>query len=685
MPAGDRLGFRPDLEGLRAIAVGLVLLYHARVPGFSGGYVGVDVFYVLSGFLITGLIVRELNETGHLSLPAFYARRARRILPAAMFVLLATVVAAAVALPPLRVPDLVGDSIAAGLYVSNIRFALQATDYLQSQQDPSPLLHYWSLAVEEQFYLLWPALLLLVWLSGGRTRRLGAVVLFLAVASLAASIVVTDLAAPWGFFSLPTRAWELGIGAILAIGAARVALLPRRLAATAAAAGLGLIVLAGVAFDDATAFPGIAALIPTAGAGLFIAAGLPSPLVAPSRMLAFAPFRWLGRISYSLYLWHWPVVVIPAALATGEISLRYRVALLLLSVVLAAASYQWIEEPVRRGRIVGLRPAGALALAAGSIALVVTTSLASGVWADSRLSAGATAASPASSLAPSSGTPTVSSGPTARPRTAGGPVPADLTPSLLRARDDLPVVYSDGCHLNAEATTPPECAFGVPTSSRTVVLFGDSHAAQWFPALEALSASQGWRLVSLTKSGCPSVDVTIWHTTLKRVYTECDQWRRIALERIAVEHAAVVVVSNAGAHPLWVNGNVLDALKNPDLWATGLRKTLEALRAIGTKAVLIEDTPRSRFDPPVCLSSHPLDVLACATDLRRALAQRTEVEGAVAAEFGDRWIDPVSLVCPSDPCPVVIRDLLVYRDSHHLTATFARDLAEALRPLITEP
>jgi peptidoglycan/LPS O-acetylase OafA/YrhL len=310
-------GFRPDLEGLRAVAVVLVLLYHASVPGFTGGYVGVDVFFVLSGFFITGLLLREVRRTGTISLQGFYARRARRLLPASALVLLVTVIGTAMFMPPLRVPDVAGDAASAALYVSNIHFAVQATDYLQADLAPSPILHFWSLSVEEQFYLFWPALVLLVVrLARGREdfgRWIAMVAGVIVVASFGIAIWLTEANAPWAFFSLMTRAWELGLGAFLAIGATQLARIPDRPAALTAWLGLVLIGLAGVLLDTATPFPGTAALMPTVGSALVIAGGFRPSALAPGRWLSKAIPRFLGRISYSLYLWHWPLLVIPAA------------------------------------------------------------------------------------------------------------------------------------------------------------------------------------------------------------------------------------------------------------------------------------------------------------------------------------------------------------------------------------
>jgi peptidoglycan/LPS O-acetylase OafA/YrhL len=313
--AGDsRDGFRPDLEGLRAVAVVLVLLYHAAVPGFTGGYVGVDVFFVLSGFLITGLLLREVRRTGTISLPSFYARRARRLLPASALVLLVTMVASALVLPPLLVPGVAGDAAAASLYVSNMRFAFQATDYLQAEMAPSPLLHFWSLGVEEQFYVFWPALVLLI--ARGRAdagRRVAIAAGIISAVSFGLALWLTEANAPWAFFSLPTRAWELGLGAFLAIGGTQLARIPARPAAVAAWVGLAMVGISGVVLSTETPFPGTAALLPTVGSALVIAGGFRQAPFAPGRWLSLAIPRFLGRISYSLYLWHWPVLILPAA------------------------------------------------------------------------------------------------------------------------------------------------------------------------------------------------------------------------------------------------------------------------------------------------------------------------------------------------------------------------------------
>jgi peptidoglycan/LPS O-acetylase OafA/YrhL len=334
--AGPTLKFRPDIEGLRAVAVAAIVLFHAGVPGIGGGYIGVDVFFVISGFLITSLMMREVATTGGLSLLRFYGRRARRILPASALVLVTTILAGYHWLGFLRGDEIAADGRWAALFASNFNFAAQGVDYLQSQSAPSPLQHFWSLAVEEQFYLVWPAVVvLLIWLG---LRHATPLLLSLVVAcSLGFSIWHTGT---WSYFSPATRAWEIGTGCLLALVADRLDRLPSPVSTALAGAGLGGIVVAALSFDDGTTYPGWAAALPV-GATVLVLAGRGDAL------LGLAPLRWLGQISYSLYLWHWPVLIIGEQ-AFGPLPGRARSGLVLLSLALAIITYAFVENPIRR-------------------------------------------------------------------------------------------------------------------------------------------------------------------------------------------------------------------------------------------------------------------------------------------------------------------------------------------------
>ena len=711
---------RGDIEGLRAVAVVLVVLFHASIGGVPGGFVGVDVFFVISGFLITGLLLRERTGSGTISLSSFYARRARRLLPAAALVLLVTLVASILVLPPLLVPGVATDTAAAALYVSNMGFAVQATDYFAAGQAPSPILHFWSLGVEEQFYVFWPAIVLLVTRGAIRPgRRVGITVVAIAAASFVFALWLTSAAEPWAFFSLPARAWELALGGCLAVAGTRLSFIPERAAVAAGWIGLALIVLAGFALNETTPFPGTAALLPTVGAALVILSGAQPTAFGPARLLGTAVPRFLGRISYSLYLWHWPVLVLPAIAAGVPLPLSERVILVVASVALAAATNRWVEDPFRHGRFIGTLPrrnlamAGALTVAVAMTAVGVNTSVAASMRGsgtastpaantqklDSILNALASAApatpvstpSPTGAASPSGASPSGPS-PTAtpvptptplppRPATGDGSVPPDLQPALWAASGDLPLSYRDGCHTQTEQppSTAP-CLYGNLASQKTIALFGDSHALSWFPAVAQMALDRGWKLLSLTMSACTPADMPVWNASFNRVSAACANWRSLAVARLVAARPSIILVTGTrGFAVVDSSGKLLTGDARTRAWDAGMHRTLAKLIPAAGEAIMIADTPLSLVDPPVCLSQHPSSVLACATPVKDAINDAWLAEEQRVANLeGVGFIDPTRLVCPSSPCPAVLGDFLVYRDSGHLTATFAAALTDKL-------
>ncbi|WP_338017767.1 acyltransferase family protein [Streptomyces adustus] len=661
---------RLDIQGLRAVAVSLVVLSHAGARGFGGGYVGVDVFFVISGFLITSLLLRELSTTGAISIRKFYARRALRLLPASTLVVLATLIGSWLFLSKVRFEEYAGDAVAGALYVVNIRLAVGGTDYLAEGSPPSPFQHFWSLAVEEQFYLLWPLLLLLSWGWARRGGRLALPLVICCLVSFWLSVEVTASSPPWAYFGSHTRFWELGAGALLALAAERLTRLPAAVAAPLTWAGLACVVLAAVRYDTATPFPGYHALLPVLGAGLVLAGGC-APARGDARLLLAArPLVRLGGLSYGWYLWHWPaLVIVPAALGR-PLDGAWALVLCLLALPLAWATLRLVENPVRFHPALRGRPGRALALggglSAGAAVLALTASLFpppidSGRDAvDTRYEIAA-AADPALRLRQLLGT-------------SGTSLPSNLRPALTDIKGTRSALYRDGCHVGYNSTRIPACVYGDRTSARVVVLFGDSHAAQWFPALDRLARTHRWKLVTLTKSSCKAAEVTIVHDG--RPYSSCDVWRDRAIARIRALRPALVLVSSSEA------GTPVRPAADPvRQWSDGFRTTFDALAASGAKVAVLLDTPWPRTDAVDCAAGYPLRLDRCANRLPEAIrdpSRRQAVMDAARSAHAT-LIDPVPWLCtPAGTCPVLVGNTLVYRDDSHL----AEACAEALAPVL---
>lgn len=667
------LGYRPDIDGLRAIAVVLIVLYHVGLAGLPGGYVGVDVFFVISGFLITGLLVRELDQTGTLSLRQFYARRARRILPASFLVLAATLVGCAIFFSPIGLWRAAPDIAASAAYVPNLLFARQVVDYFHPARI-SPVIHYWSLGIEEQFYVFYPAFLLVAHrIAARRGPRTVAYVGLATVVSLALSVGVTSAHPTASFYLLPMRAWELGAGALLAFAGWRFRGVSPVIANGAGVVGIALIAASSVLFDASTQFPGAAALVPVAGTVLVIASGGAGRTPWSATILAWSPLRYIGRISYSMYLWHWPLIVFGAIALKGVVPDEVQGALAIgLTVLLAAATYRWVEDPLRHGRLIGRRPSRNLAAALVASIVVVVLALGGAQLAVARFE-------PASRTAPvTAGDPLAGlltgSGPT-----LDGPLPADMTPSLLDLhRGKLahnPV--ADGCSLTTEQTVAGPCTYGDPASPTEVVLFGDSHIGQWWPAFETIMAERGWKVVYLVKTSCTYADVTAVSVSGPKVL--CDTWRRAAIARILAERPAIVIVSsNHRPRPL-VSGVVLDGSAAVAAMADGVSRTITTLQSSGARVVVLGDTPQVPWDPADCLSSNADHVIRCAMPRATALDPAwLAAEHAAAEDLGATFVDTDAWICPSDPCPAVIGPYVVYADANHLTRAFVSALASRL-------
>ncbi|MEV8225485.1 acyltransferase family protein [Streptomyces sp. NPDC079167] len=670
---------RLDIQGLRAVAVGLVVLSHAGVTQVSGGYIGVDVFFVISGFLITSLLLRELTTTGRVSVRSFYARRVLRLLPASSLVIAATLAGAWLFLSKARLAEYAGDALASALYAVNFRLAAAGTDYLARNSPPSPFQHFWSLAVEEQFYLVWPLLLLLAWrVARGRRRPVAMLLGALFLGSFAAGLLMTNASAPWAYFGSLTRAWELGAGALLALGTGRLARLPAALAAPLTWLGLACVTLAAVRYDDGTPFPGYHALLPVAGTVLVLAGGCAPAPHGAGWLLGRRPLVWLGGLSYGWYLWHWPLLVIaPAALgrADGTAGVPLALGLCAAALGLAWLTLRLVENPVRFHRAFRRRPRRALVLGAA---------LTAGAWALSLTAAAVPptieVGGPAPALAQAlSADPDPEARLTGLLASAPTALPGNLAPSLPEVKSSRSAVYRDGCHVDRAATGTRPCVYGDPASSRTVVLFGDSHAAQWFPALQRLATTRGWKLVPLTKASCKVADLTTVYD--HKPYTACDTWRSDAVARIRALRPDLVVASSSDA------GDPVRPAADPlRQWTTGFESTFRDLRASGTRVAALLDTPWPKGDPVDCAARNSLQLHACANHLPDAIhdATRGRAVRAAASATDTTVIDPTPWVCAPRTgfCPVVVGDTAVHRDDSHLSEAYAAALAPVLAPTL---
>ena len=606
----------PQIQALRAFAAVLVVIYHAKIT--SGGYIGVDIFYVISGYLITGLLLRELENTGTLALKAFYLRRIKRLLPTSFFVLAITAITAWWLYPSTMRADLGRDIAAAGIYISNYLFAFWQMDYQNLSAIPPVVIHYWSLAVEEQFYLFWPFIIFALYKRGGRAT-VGKAIALITTASFLFSLYQTSVAPIWAFYSLPTRAWELGVGALLLYIPARIKFSQNYLWIA-----LALFIYGTLQFRDSTPFPGTAALVPVIATAISIAAVHSWPrilnLIGNHRLV-----QWLGAISYPLYLWHWPLLVIPVVYLGRGLHIYERFFCVLATLLLADLTHRFIEEPLRHAKL-----SPKTILRGGAIATTLSLTLSFAIYSSHS--------------------------------------------DLIKLRDGTvfslnevmqkPIVYDDGCHVNNGETTSPDCRYGVVGASKKIVLFGDSHAAQWMPTLEKMAREKNFELISLTKSACPGPAVVKVNTGEYK-NSDCSAWRDYAYKRItSIQPVAVIV---AGMQHFDMPSGYPD---RASWWREGQRKTLAALRGSSPHIIYLSDTPHPNRDIPSCIAAGKIE--RCNGSERSTPIYTS----------GYQQINPTPWLC-TRTCPGVIGSTVVYRDASHLSVAMARSLSVELEQALT--
>jgi peptidoglycan/LPS O-acetylase OafA/YrhL len=670
--------FRPDIEGMRAIAIGLVVVYHAGVRQLPGGFVGVDVFFVISGFLITGLLVREVTSTGRVSLTRFYARRAKRLLPATGLVLVTTVVLTWLTISAVRWREFGLDIVSAATYVVNWRLAARSVDYLAEDVGPSPVQHFWSLAVEEQFYIVWPLLLVaLAWLlrrrGGLRPRRVMALgIAAVIVPSFAYSVYLTAANPATAFFVTPTRLWELGIGAFVAIGATLWTRVPRVAAIALGWAGLVAVVASGFLLTTEVAWPGYAALLPTLGTAAMIVAGYTSGRAGVAGVLAWKPAVWVGGISYSLYLWHWPLIVAATAY-WGELGAKKGLLVMAVAVVPAWLSLRLIENPIRFAPALSRSNRLALSIGGNFTALGVVAGLVLVLLVPS---------SGSSATAAAEGKTALGAGALAGSSAAPGTVAslADVewyTPDVVDAEADVPP-YPRECQVDQQSSDPVVCEWGDPEGAVTVAVVGDSKAMQYYSPLDEIARREGWRIVSMTKSACGFHDGM--QVNKGEPYTSCAEWNDAVDEELLSLRPDVLItserVNDALADPADVDSRSVDAMV--DAMVRSWTRVTEA----GIPMIVIADNPTPGDVSPVyeCIADNGGDLAACTFEREQGARRSGAAAQLPAAEQvpGVRVVDIRDSICPGETCVPVIGNVLVYRQTSHITDTYARSLTDVL-------
>ncbi|WP_372494404.1 MULTISPECIES: acyltransferase family protein [Nocardia] len=666
----EAVSYRADLDGLRGLAIGLVVVFHVWFGRVSGG---VDVFLVLSGFFFTGLLLRRAESSGSADGLFVLRRTARRLLPSMVVVLAAVVIAAVLMRPYTQWSDIAAQTLASLGYIQNWWLASTWSDYLAADPSVSPLQHLWSMSVQGQFYLT--ALLTVAaatWLAHryrrgtGMRPMLAVIVIASGAASFVYAIQGTATHQGWNYYDSAARGWELLVGAGLALAAPYLSP-PRPVRVALAGLGVAGVALCGwLILDGANRFPGPAALLPVSAAAALILSGnnlTPSQRPWGNRILTTPAARWLGDIAYPLYLWHWPILIFYLTeRGHAHAGLRGGLAVIAVSVVLAWITHRWVEEPLRSRGTTGepVRSRRVTRTAVSATAAVVIA--ATGAWQIAVLELQPARAVGALNPSLYPGAESLASGmsaPTVRMR-----------PTLLEAAADLPAPTGDGCISDWDTRDVITCSYGDLHATRTLALVGSSHAEHWLPALQTLAAQHSFRIQTYLKMGCP-LTLAEDATYKGEPIPDCRDWSREVIDRLGTDRPDWVFTTGTRPRPDIGDETPPEYL---DVWA--------ALADRGLHVIAIRDTPWLRRDS---IRYKATDCLAAGGDRISCGMRREDALDPIdpSIEPGSRYpnvfpIDLTDAICEPTVCPVVEGNILVYHDEHHLTASYSRSLAGAL-------
>lgn len=677
----SRAAFRPDIQALRAVAILAVVLNHLWPTRLSGGYVGVDVFFVISGFLITSHLVREAAASGRIALSSFYARRVRRLLPAALLVLLVSAVGTIILLPFPRWTRAGAEIMASAGYVENWFLSAMSVDYSALNDQATVAQHYWSLSVEEQFYLIWPLLLLAAWWWAARRKWSPKPVAAIALSIIVVTgIVISVLATMWtpsqAYFVTYTRAWEFGIGGLLAL--APIRRLPRSVANPLSLLGFAAIAVAAVAFGPNTPFPGAWALLPVLGTAAVIAAGTSSQQLWHAPVTSFRPVQWLGDVSYSLYLWHWPLIVLVPFALGGTLSTLMKAGIVVAALVLAWLTYRFVERPGQRWRLIAVSNRRTFLAMLGGMGVVM---LAGGAL----MLAGNLRAT--GDVPPEAVTIEECVGPQAMAN-------AEACPDRFgRAEETVMGPRNSYFYLPAECVAKPDVLpFGSRTATvacdfsggdddpTTVWLVGDSHAQQWQGALFDLARQHRWTVVTSFGGGCPVIDapfVGFREPAADADRDLCREWSVAVRDAVVTEKPDYVLTSSAGRVQLVDDGT---GRSQSTQFTEGLVRTWKEWADAGVTVIPLGGVPfNGEVRSPDCVLTNAANPLECAVPRSKAQPEDPYVSAAAqAASPRIRGFDADPYFCDADTCYAVIGGVVVYYDADHLNLDYVRRLAPPL-------
>ncbi len=641
-PKIDRkMNHREDIQGLRAFAILLVVAAHAKIPGLSAGFIGVDMFFVISGYLITGLLLNEINNDGRISYGEFFYRRVKRLLPALITMVVIVSFASIFLLAPFEQDRQALSAKYALIWLSNFYFAFTHVGYFDTTSETDLFLHTWSLGVEEQFYLIWPFLLAAIAKLAGSRHSIS--LLIFGMLGLLLSIGMFHFNSDWAFYLMPARAWQFAAGGLMFVSYTHfknkeIRVYERVVSRdTVALSGFFLVLIALLVVEKA-GYPGLWALLPTLGTCLMLVGGRTGRERKSlfSRALSVPLTQWIGKISYSWYLWHWPVLVFGFSVLESD-SILVRFTLVLFSLLLALISYYFVEAPARYGRLAFKKSRlfflGSLGLCVGLFGIV-------GIWQSNIKD-------------------------------------WNLSPKQLpyiKANNDLARIYADGCDGWITNHNLIACSYGKRDASKTVYLLGDSIGAQWFPAIEELFVGNDWNIVVLTKSSCPIIDEDFYYARLNRIYVECEGWRDAALDLIVKEKPEAVFIGNTRVN------------FNEEQWKSGTDRVIGKIAGNVGNIYIIQPTLALPFNGPYCQARWhwqnnfftPLKSCSNYPDVKHVTNIGDWLRSIAMGYENVSVIDMNPYLCPDGVCQAERDGVILYRDQQHITASFAKSVAEQL-------